>query len=191
MRHLKMLETDTAKYPLKHVVVSPHNVPFNAQSARITDIVKGDLPNRIIVGFVETKAFDGNYTSNPFNFKHFNISSIKLKLGSWSIPYTEGLKMDYENNRYTDGYDSLYKCLGYIPNFIDYFDYKGGFTLYAFDLTPDLCSGEHFNIPRDGTMDIEITFSEVPKDQSVTAIVYSEFDKVLEINRQRNAFMPR
>jgi len=40
-------------------------------------------------------------------------------------------------------------------------------------------------------MDIKVTFSKIPANTSVTAIVYSEFDKVLEINKQRNAFIQR
>ena len=191
LQHIKMLETTTAKYPLKQVVVAAHNVPFNAQSARITDVVKGDLPNRIIVGFVKTEAYDGSFELNPFRFENFGVSTIKLKYGSWSIPFAEGIKVDYENHRYSQGFDSLFKCLGYTGTHIDYADYEDGYALYAFDLSPDPCSSDHFNIARDGSMDIELTFANVPKNTSVTAIVYSEFDKVMEINKKRNAYMPK
>jgi len=107
-------------------VVTAHNVPFNAQSARITDVVKGDLPNRIIVGFVKTEAYDGSYQYNPFNFENFFVSTIKLKLGSWSIPYAEGIKLNFENNQVSQGYDTLYKVLGYTGRDIDYTSYIAG-----------------------------------------------------------------
>ena len=36
---------------------------------------------------------------------------------------------------------------------ITYGNYKVGNTLYAFDLTPDLCSADHFNLLKDGSLD--------------------------------------
>ena len=39
----------------------------------------------------------------------------------------------------------LHKNIREASNGITYENYKVGNTLYAFDLTPDLCSADHFN----------------------------------------------
>ena len=81
LEHAMELEKQTAKYPIKQVKVATHTLQYNANSLLISNIVSGVLPNRIIVGLVETASFAGSLTTNPFEFKHFNLTSIKLKNG--------------------------------------------------------------------------------------------------------------
>ena len=44
---------------------------------------QGKRPETVIVGFVKSKALNGDYTTNPFNFEHCNITQI--------IVYNDGL----------------------------------------------------------------------------------------------------
>jgi len=64
-------------------------------------------------------------------------------------------------------------------------EYPNGFTLNAFDLTPDLAEHDHFNLHREGSVRIDMKFGTVLAD-TINAIIYAEFENILEIDRNRN-----
>ena len=72
------------------------------------------------------------------------------------------------------------------PKNISYEDYPKGYTLYAFNITPDLCSLHHFNMQKTGDISAYIKFNkatEVP----INAVIYMEFDNIIEITKNRTA----
>ena len=70
-------------------------------------------------------------------------------------------------------------------NFITREDYKGGYALYAFDLTADLAETDHFNLVKHGSVRLALRFAEATP-HTVSVIAYAEFDNLLEIDRHRN-----
>ncbi len=136
--HSLASERASFKYPVKRAVLSPFVVPYKSNKANIASICKGVMPRRVICGFLETSAFDGAIKENPLEFKHCNVKSLKLNVNSKSLPNSTGLKLDYINDNYLDGYRSLTRISKDLD--ISYLDYKGSYALYAFDLTPDISS---------------------------------------------------
>lgn len=185
LEHAMALEKTHAKYPVKRVIMRNYNVSYSAIRSRIDNMYKGVIPNRLVLGFVSTNSYDGSLTTNPYNFENFTIKELVLKISSRAFPYSSGLKFDFENNRYLQGYNTLYQGIKEIGNDITYTEYKTGYTLFVFDLTPDSCSGEHFNLVKDGDLELEIVFTNAP-NQALTAVCYMEFDSVLEITKERN-----
>lgn len=183
--HLLALERTTAKYPIKRVVVLPITIPFKTPKTTLTGIYKGIMPKRVVFGLVSTEAFDGNKGSNPFNFQNFGVTNLCLKVASKALPYSSAFELDFENNNYIEAYTSLFQNIREAGNNISYIDYANGNTIYAFDLTPDLCSSEHFSLLKDGSLDLDIKFKTTPA-VSTTAIFYLEFDNIIEIDKQRN-----
>ena len=59
-----------------------------------------------------------------------------------------------------------------------------GYSLFAFDLTPHVYDGSHFNLVQKGNLRVEMHFDQ-PLPQTVK-MVYGEFETVLEIDRSRN-----
>ena len=59
-----------------------------------------------------------------------------------------------------------------------------GYT-FGFDLTPDGCDGGFFHLTRKGNLRIEMHFATA-LEQTVNAVVYGEFEAVLEIDKGRN-----
>ena len=100
------------------------------------------MPRRVVVGFVKHTAYNGLIKENPYNFQHFDIERIKLYVARHSIPYRDDLVFDFTSNKYMRGFNSLYKglyrSLYDTGNDITYDEYKGGYTLFAFNTTPDL-----------------------------------------------------
>ena len=64
-------------------------------------------------------------------------------------------------------------------------DYPKGYALYAFDLSPDLADEEHFNLAKQGTVRVELTFGAALPN-TVSVVAYAEFENVIEIDRNRN-----
>ncbi len=76
-------------------------------------------------------------------------------------------------------------------------DYPKGYTLYAFDLTPDMCGASpYFNTVQRGSLTVDITFADAPSAQTfpsgVTAptaiamVCYGDFENVIQIDSERN-----
>jgi hypothetical protein len=92
------------------------------------EITHGILPKRIILGFLQTSAFDGAYAEDPYEFKNIGLLSLLLKVNSKSLPVTEGLKLDYDKNTFLDGYQSISKLNKDLDLSLE--EYKSNFCFY-------------------------------------------------------------
>jgi len=63
-------------------------------------------------------------------------------------------------------------------------DYATGYTLFTFDLTPDLSANcaEHWNLVNNGSLQLEMRFEKVLSVTINCLLIYAEFDNVLEID---------
>ena len=188
--HAMTLEKTNAKYPIKKVLLKPITLEYNSTAQTLSNIHTGIMPNRLVLAFTTTTAHSGSFRTNPFNFRHFNIESLAVKIASQSVPYSTPLEFRANDNvnQFTEAYNSLFSGIREHPNAIDISEYPNGYFIVAFDLTPDLCSSEHYNILKDGNLEIVLRFkndNEI-KNTAVTLIVYLEFDNILEITKNRN-----
>lgn len=175
-------EMHTFKYPIKRVVLKSFVIPHKSTRFTMTNICQGVMPRRVLCAFVKTTAMDGALNENPFEFLAFNVNHLALKINSKSLPFSAGLDLDYDNNKYLDGYRSLLKISRELD--ITYEEFKSGYAIYAFDLNPDICSPEHYSLLEDGTMDLDVRVLKA-YEESVTLISYLEYDNLLEINKHR------
>ena len=92
----------------------------------------------------------GSYTRNPFNFHHYHVSELSLKKNG-QVVNGRPLTFDFDNDQNTDGYWSLHRAMDQRfrdeGSHIERIYYKGGYTLFAFDLSPSQC-GDQFIIQR-------------------------------------------
>lgn len=187
--HARALSVATAKYPITRVDVKTISIPTGVQNKTIDNLYLGQLPKRCIIGFIENKAFNGDLILNPYNFQSFNYNFLSLYLDSVQIPSTP-LTPDFTKNLYTRAYHSLFSGSGIhfsdTGNCITKTDYPFGYCLAAFDLTSDLSSNEsHWNIIKSGCLRFEVRFDK-PLTNTITAIIFAEFDNVIEIDINRN-----
>lgn len=132
---------------------------------------------------------NGTFPTNPFNFEHFNFNYLALFIDSVQIP-SKPFTPDFANNIYARNYNTLFSDTGILysdaGNDIAYSDHPNGYCLTVFDLTADMsCRDQHWNIIKSGTLRFEVRFSEATTD-TITAIVYSEFDNLIEIGENRS-----
>jgi len=86
LAHSRCLSKTTAKYPITRVEIKNFNLQAGIMSTSLDNIFFGQLPKRIIVGFVDNRAFNGNRTLNPFNFEHINLSYLSLYVDGVQVP---------------------------------------------------------------------------------------------------------
>ena len=186
--HAKALEHGNAKYPIHRVVCKTFTVPTGNLNCTQENLFTGQLPTRLVLGCVDNDAFNGNYKKNPFNFKHYNMTQLKVYLDGQQQT-VRPLELDYAHNQYITAYMSLFTGTGKqfadIGNNIRRNEYHRGYTLYAFDLTPDLGEDDHFNLLKEGNVRVDMKFAD-PLPNTINVIVYAEFENIIEIDRSRN-----
>ena len=153
LAHSKALELGMAKYPIRRIICKTFTIPAGYLDASNEKLYSGQLPSRLIIGCVSNSAFNGRLNSNPFNFKHYNLSEIAVYLDGQQHGI-KPLHCNYNTGEYIQSFMTLFngtgKCYRDEGNDISRGDYNNGYALYAFDLTPDLCDSEHFNLTRHG-----------------------------------------
>ncbi|XP_057324647.1 uncharacterized protein F54H12.2-like [Microplitis mediator] len=190
LAHARALTKTTAKYPITRVEVKAVSIHTGVHGETIDNVILGQIPKRVILGFVNNKAFNGDKSLNPFNFQHFNINYLSLYVDGRQIP-TKPLQPDFSaGGQYIDAYHTVFSGTGVHflndGNTIDHFDYPKGHCLFAFDLTADLSanSNSHWNLIRHGSVRIEVRFAEA-LEATINCIVYVEYDSVIEIDASR------
>lgn len=188
--HLKMLQTHNMKFPVRRIEMKFFSRAGGRNDLSEQNLVSGILPRRVIVGLVESEAFNGKLTKNPFNFKNFDVSSVILRRNGAAVPFEE-LEMDYGSNNYSQAYLSLLQGTGKLftdEGFaISYSQFKSGFSLYGFDLSNDLGSCGTFDLLTEGKLSLEIKL-KTAHSSSITMVVYLEYDSVYEMDKAGNVY---
>ncbi|XP_031782952.1 uncharacterized protein F54H12.2-like [Nasonia vitripennis] len=138
LAHAQSLSRATAKYPLTRVEVKAVSMHSGVHGETLDNIILGQLPKRIILGFVNNKAFNGDRLLNPFNFEHFNINFLCLYVDRVQMP-SKPLQPDFTTkNIYVNAYHTLFGTgIHFLNkgNQVTRENYPHGYCLFAFDLT--------------------------------------------------------
>lgn len=150
------------------------------------------VPKNIVVGMTLTTAAKGHYQLNPFDFKHFDLSKIALKVNGIRVPQ-EPLEVDFDKSHIMRAYVHTQANCGRwrteVSNSITPANFVGGVTLFAFDLTPDGCNGQHIHAGKEGPVHLELTWAKELKQQ-ITVFVYTVKDQVVTLDPSVNGGAP-
>ncbi|GFR32989.1 uncharacterized protein F54H12.2 [Trichonephila clavata] len=176
--------------PLRRTEVKSFALSSGMQSITIPNAFIGQVPARLIMGMVSNTAYNGDFSNNPFNFKHYDLSYLCLLDGNRMIPSKPYQPKFDTSNSYSKCYMSLFTDLGRYHKDqdinISYSEYKDGYTLLAIDLTPDLSAdGMHASVLRNSNLALDIRFSKA-LPETVNLIVYAEYRNVIDIDKNRN-----
>lgn len=184
----KALEKGVIKMPIRRVDVKSFALSNGLQSSTIANAFIGQLPIRIILGFVSNSAFNGHIQKSPFKFSHYDVNYLCILNGNQMLP-AKPFQPSFESNLYARSYFSLFTDLNRYHSAaninISFSEYKDGYTLYAVDLTPDLAASEdHVSINKSGNIAIDLKF-EKALPETVNLVVYAEYRNVIEIDKSR------
>ena len=189
--HAAALKETSAKYPIRRVDCKVLSIPRGFSSFRPGNLFLGHIPKRLVLVLVDTDAFNGTYGSNPFNFKHHDLTQVGVYVDGEQTP-RKPLFLKFGENlgqNIIAGLHSLFPGTGKLSqdagNQINRSDYGSGYTAFCFDLSPDHCSGDHFELIKQGNLRVELQFGH-PLANTVNLIIHAEFQNVIEIDASRN-----
>ena len=187
------------KYPLRTVSTHLKTLTNGVMSESFSNIFNnGVIPERLIIGLVTNKAYNGDYSLNPFNFGLFALKELKLTVNNAEIPETAidlstptGLLKGYNSIFAGDG--TMHRGSG---NDINRDEWSKGYGLFVYDLTPDgNGASPHFHIRQKGIVDLSLSFSKAVGsadakggDKNVGVLnvfIYAEYQKVLQITKEK------
>lgn len=185
--HANTLLRHPVRYNIVRCELKSMTIPSNIQNTTLENIFLGQLPQRIVVLFVNASAFNGNLKLNPYNFEHFNHNYLSVSTDS-NLHITP-LKPNYKSKLYVSSYNTLFTNTGI--NFgdsgsdITRTEFANGYNMSVFDLTPDITAHEaHWCAQTSGSLRIEVQFDESLKSP-ITAIVFAEFNNLIKIDKHR------
>jgi hypothetical protein len=178
----------TAKYPVRRGVVTSFTIPTGNHSFHKESLLTGQLPRRIILGFVLNSACNGDKTLNPFNFQHFGLNYLAVHTDNQQFP-SQPLKPNFADLETVDEYYRLYSGMGLTNSNhginITLEQFMHGFTLFPLDLTPDMSEGPFSSGIKFMNLRVEGHFSRA-LEQPINCICYAEYDNMIQIDQNRN-----
>ena len=198
----RMLKQTPALYPIRRVECKSLIIPEQLPNIRQDNIFSGIIPKSFMFGLVDVDAYNGTYGKNPYNFAHFGVTNVSLTANGQEIPFKQ-LTLKYpeaDNGKidpagddeldFDEAYNTLFSGTGKIYSNagldITREDYPGGYALYAFDLTPDMCkSADYFNTVQRGSLSLALTLKKA--NHAIGMVCYGDFENVIRIDAERNA----
>ena len=164
--------------------VHAHALVTGISRKNITVYSNGVVPKQIMVGMVLTEAAVGDYHHNPFDFQHFGLNRIALKVNAIRVPQ-EPLQPDFENKHYMREYVHMLSNTGKwrteVGNSITPENFARGCTLMCFDLTPDACSSYHTHAGKEGVVELELGWSK-NLDEQITVFIFTCKDQIITLD---------
>jgi hypothetical protein len=190
--HLKALAIANAKYSIRRGIVVPHVLNKGSLDVLVDNVYTGQLPRRAFFGMVSHNAYNGSFNLNPYNYQHFNMNYLAIYLDGNQFP-EKAFQPDFDNGNYIREYMSLFEAtnqLGAASSInISRSDYPKGNALVGFNFAPDLATGcwssGHLSRINHGTIRLHVRFAK-PLTETINALLYLEFDNIIEINHERN-----
>ena len=176
------------KYPFKRVELKySTQAPNKAILQENRVISNSELPKRIIVGLVDSRAWDGHLNYNPFNF---GVTDVVLQRGKDVSAFCELSKIDYAGDKFGEVYTALMYATGRLftndaPS-ISPSDFKHGNALYCFDLSKNTPNANTFELTESGTINLIITL-KAPVAHGIVIVLYIEFDSLLGLGPSNQA----
>ncbi|KAM4012540.1 uncharacterized protein F54H12.2-like [Anomaloglossus baeobatrachus] len=185
--HSQALLAATAKYAIDRACMKVYSIPAGTRISNHENLFLGQIPSTVILGFVDNEAFSGSYNKNPLCFAHFNISQTAIYVDGQQIParpYQPNFNVDLAVREFMSLAQISGKQRSDSALAIDREEFMDGFTLFAFDLSPDQEPGGHFSLVKTGNLRAEVRFA-VATPHTVNMIVYALSSTILEINNRR------
>lgn len=165
------------------------NVGNGVSQFSMNNMFNGAVPEKILIGFVQTAAYTGTRDKNPFNFKHCNISEIALYKNGIPFPVPP-IKANFADNQVAMAYQNTItalECTSPIGPSLSLEEFVKGTTIFAFSTNPDPSGNTdiHSMINQTTNMRLEVTFN-TQLTEEMMCIIYFERDTRVALDRNRN-----
>lgn len=176
------------KFQVNRVDSQMHAIPAGQQQARVNVVINQQAPKRMYFAIINHTAKAGSYDHDPFNFKHYNLSSIGLEIDGSPVP-SKAIKCNFDDHSWTHAYFNTFVAAGKAHSDSDHgitlSKFAKGYAIYGFDLTPDLCEGSGVHLIENKTITLDVTF-RTPLPHTVSLFAFAERDDLVKISADRS-----
>jgi hypothetical protein len=182
------LSKEVSLYPITQGKIKSFLIQKGTTTTIFQNVLSGNLPQSLVIGFLHEKSFNGDVTHNPFLFQHFGLNNLNLKVNDTPF-HPRPLQPDYETSNYLREYQFLFQNTGIhhgnMTNNISQVAFRNNYNFYPFDFSPELCNSAHHHARKSGHIDIELGF-KTALNSSIYMILYSAHPQLLTIDEHRN-----
>ena len=179
---------ELAKYPTVRSETRTFNMMGTLTCFDIPNLFQNRIPDRMIVGLLDSRAFNGDVTRDPFCFQKFGLRSIRQMVRGEEYPY-ETLELNHNNGardsleyfRFLQASGSWLKKRGSMVRQEEWGQDKNC-TLFMFDnVANGRADARTLNPKQSGDLQLILEFGAAP-NTNITVLVYAEFENMLEID---------
>ena len=185
--HADALAKKPAEFPVIRKECKSFAIPAGIMQFKQDNIFLGQLPTRVIVAMVRGVAFAGSFQYNPYRFHHYNASLVQVYADGEPVR-SRPFRPNIADGQFVECYNSLYSEFGKVDgdrgSIIKLEDWKRGYSLFAFSLSPDTDCDDHTSLVKHGNLRVEVQFSDT-LEHAIQLLVYAEFDNVIKIDSNR------
>jgi hypothetical protein len=182
-------EGTSVKYILDDPRVVAHQIPSGVPCFNKDHITFGHLPRQVMVAMVETTAFNGTCTKNPFNFQHFKAKRISLSRDGIEYP-SPAIITDFTKKDYSEAYFHLMSSLNaenspFVPD-ISEKEFGKGFTIFSWDMSPDQYGSDNIQLSSGSNTNIHLSLEFAENlTNPITLLIYYQLDMQMSVTRHR------
>ena len=182
-------EGEIASYPTVRSEIPTFSMQGNLTRFDIPNLFQNRIPDRLIVGLLDSRAFNGDVTRDPFCFQKWGLTSIRQIVKGEEYPY-ETLQLVHNNGtrdnlgyfRFLQASGAWCKKKGNMVELGDWGQAKNC-SLFMFDNVANGCAdSQNLNPKQTGDLQLVLEFGAAP-GTNITVLVYGEFENLLEIDR--------
>lgn len=177
MAHSKLLAEGTAMYPYVHSSFKIASVSKGEYSHSESNLFQGDVPSQLIVAFVSSAAYGGNYKKSPFNFQPFDCNFLALFVDGQSYP-AKPLQPNFPGKNYVEAYRTLAAFRSDVN--VSLLEFGGGYALFVLNVDDAV----DFSTKRRGDCRLELRFGTA-LPESVTVLMYGKFPRIMHVDQSR------
>lgn len=138
-RHISMIRELPVLLPIKKTEITVHHFGAGASNIYMSNLFQNRLPKTLIMGFLASDSFNGVVSSNPFEFKHFDVNHVQAIRNGDAIP-NEPYTPEWEGRLYNRELRCFFDNIGIGTDNLSCgmtsMLYRGGATFFAWDFTP-------------------------------------------------------
>lgn len=191
--HMEKIASQPIMLPIQKTEITAHHFAAGLSNVTLPNQFQNKLPKTLLIGMLSTASYNGTATTNPYNFRHFDVNHVCISRCGVQIP-SEAYMPDWDNNLFMREYRSFFDNTGVgtdnISSQINTVLYKSGATLFAFDLTPDKCNGYHWHRREaGGQIDVDLRFKNPLPAGGMTLMLFGVFDALVTIDKADNVMV--
>lgn len=178
--------------PVRTSELKTYVIGAGLRNQKLENLSMGKLPDLMVVGMVTNKAYNGHKTETFYNFKNFGLNYLQVQRDGIPYPSTP-YKPSFEAGGNTlRGYHSLFHTTGKLNNdeglCFTRDEYGKGYTLFAFNFTPDLNEGGMVQLQRKGDLSIELSFTAA-LTEAINVVILFVYNHTIKIDENRSILL--